>query len=60
MTILRRTTVRLTPADQAANRYPAFPFEAPKLSITISITLFTLNTSLFLSILEYISNNPII
>ena len=27
MTILRRTTVRLTQADQAANRYPAFPFE---------------------------------
>ena len=39
MTILRRTTVRLTQADQAANRYPAFPFEVPPDARSIGVSM---------------------
>ena len=39
MTVLRRTTVRLTPADQAANRYPAFPFEVPPDARSIGVSM---------------------
>ena len=39
MTILRRTSVHLTLADQAANRYPAFPFEVPADAQSIGVSL---------------------
>ena len=39
MTILRRTRARLTPADQAANRYPAFPFEVPPDAQSIGVSM---------------------
>ena len=39
MTILRRTRARLTLADQAANRYPAFPFEVPPDAQSIGVSM---------------------